>query len=200
MDATADSIVALGVVGPLYEEIALERRGSGTTVTGRVRSPARQPDVWPLVAAEGELRLETLLAQTTEPGDTHPALGERLVGLGATPRIPAPPDRTAGDLWLATHMAAIAARLDEQWAAAQGDGWRRHRDERREGRERLSVLERITAPTPAQLYEKARLVELLDGVAAALPLYEAAAALAMMAPRWRWDASCSSATTIAVLR
>jgi hypothetical protein len=72
-------------------------------------------------------------------------------------------------------MAAIAARLDEQWAAVRGTAWQRRRDQRRESRERLSALESITAPTPAQLHEKARLVESLDGVAAALPLYEGAA-------------------------
>ena len=171
---TADSIVALGLVGPLYEEMLwddVERdEHDGPGPFSRT-----QPDVWPRIAAEGETRLETLLSQTTEPRDTHPAVGERLSGLGATPRVPTPPARTAGDVWLGTQMPDIARRLDEQWLAAQGEGWRRERDERRESRERLAALERITAPTPAQLHEKASLVESLDGVEAALPLYERAA-------------------------
>lgn len=172
IDAAADSIVALDLVGPLYEdtlwnEVAHDDHGPGPFSRG-------QPDVWPLVATEGGGRLEALLAQATEPGDTHPPLRERLGAIGATPRIPVRPDRTAGDVWLGTQLAAIAARLDEQWVAAQGEAWHRERDQRRESRERLLALERITAPTPAQLYEKARLVEWLDSADAALPLYEAA--------------------------
>jgi Zn-dependent protease with chaperone function len=172
---TADTIVALGMVGPLYEELlwsAVERdEGDGPGPFSRA-----QPDVWPVVAAEGEARLEALLSRTTGPWETHPAAGERLAAIGGTPRIPTAPDRTAGDVWLGTQKARLAARLDEEWAAAEGEAWRRQRDERRESRERLLALERIAAPTPAQLYEKARLVESLDGMPAALPLYEGAAA------------------------
>ena len=175
VNAAAESIVALGMVGPLYDDMLwsdVDRdEDDGPGPFSRPR-----PDVWPVVATEGETRLETLLSETTEPGDTHPAVGERLQGLGATPRIPAPPDRTAADVWLRTQMATIAARLDEQWATAQGDGWREERDERRETRQRLVGLERVVAPTPAQLYEKAGLIESLDGMDAALPIYEQAAA------------------------
>jgi Zn-dependent protease with chaperone function len=174
VDAAAESIVALGVVGPLYDDMLwcdVDRdEDDGPGPFSRPR-----PDVWPVVATEGETRLETLLSETTEPGDTHPAMGERLQGLGATPRIPTPPDRTAADAWLRTRMATIAARLDDQWATAQGDARREERDERRETRQRLLALERVVAPTPAQLYEKAGLVESLDGMDAALPIYEEAA-------------------------
>jgi Zn-dependent protease with chaperone function len=175
VEPTADSIVALGVVGPLYEELLwsdVERdEDDGPGPFSR-----NQPDLWPVVAAEGETRLETLLSQTTEAGDTHPAAAERLSSLGATPGIPTPPDRTAGDVWLGPQTVTIAARLDEQWMAAQGEAWRREREERRENRGRLLALERIAAATPAQLYERADLVESLDGIDAALPLYEEAAA------------------------
>ncbi len=175
VDAAADSIVALGMVGPLYDDMLwsdVDRdEDDGPGPFSRPR-----PDVWPVVATEGETRLETLLSETTEPGDTHPAVGERLQGLGATPRIPTPPDRTAADVWLRTQMATIAARLDEQWAAGQGDARREERDERRETRQRLVALERVDAPTPAQLYEKAGLIESLDGMDAAFPIYEEAAA------------------------
>jgi Zn-dependent protease with chaperone function len=175
VDPTADSIVTLGIVGPLYEE-SLWNDVERDEDDGPGPYSRTQPDVWPIVAAKGKTRLETLLSQTTEPRDTHPAVGERLAAIGATPRIPTAPDRTAGDVWLRTHTATIAARLDEQWVAAQGESWRRDREERREHRGRLRALERIAAPTPAQLYEMAELVESLDGMDAAFPLYEEATA------------------------
>jgi Zn-dependent protease with chaperone function len=170
--AAADSIVTLGVVGPLYEDTLWN--DAARDDDGRGPFSRGQPDVWPLIATEGEQRLQTLLSQTTEPGDTHPPLAERLAAIGVIPRIPVRPDRTAGDVWLPTQMAAVAARLDEQWAATRGEGWHRQREQRRENRERLVTLESIIAPTPAHLYEKARLIESLDGTDAALPLYEAA--------------------------
>ncbi len=170
----AETIVALGLVGPLYEETLWSRvADDGGDGAGPFCGP--QPDVWSLVAEQGQARLETLLAQATEPGDTHPALPERLAAIGATPRIPGPPDRTVGEQWLGTQMAEIAARLDEQWAAGGGRAWQRRRDERRKGRERLVALEAITAPSATELYERACLVESLDGTDRALPLYESAA-------------------------
>jgi Zn-dependent protease with chaperone function len=175
VDPTADSIVALGIVGPVYEE-ALWSDVERDEDDGPGPYSRPQPNVWPIVSREGKTRLETLLSQTTEPGDTHPPVGERLAAIGAAPRVPTAPDRTAGDVWLRSQTATIAARLDEQWMAAQGESWRRDREERREYRGRLLALEGIAAPTPAQLYEKAELVESLDGMDAAFPLYEEASA------------------------
>jgi Zn-dependent protease with chaperone function len=173
-DAAAATIVALGVVGHLYEDaLWTEVSRDEADVPGPYSRP--QPDVWSLVATEGEARLASLVSQTTELWDTHPSLGERLAAIGATPRIPARPDRVAGEVWLGAQMATIAARLDEQWTAARNHGWRRRREHRRESRERLATLEGVATPSPAQVYEKADLIETLDGVDAALPLYEQAA-------------------------
>jgi Zn-dependent protease with chaperone function len=172
--AIADSVILLGVVGPLYEDALWDQvEGDEADEAGPFSRPLR--NVWPVVATEGPGRLDTLLSQTTDPRDTHPALSERLAAIAANPRVPPPPDHTAADVWLGAHKSEIAAELDQQWAAEWGKSWQRQRDERRSNREQLVALERVTTPSPAQLHEKARLVEALDGTAAALPLYEQAA-------------------------
>jgi Zn-dependent protease with chaperone function len=173
-DAAAETILALGVVGPLYED-ALWTDVSRDEAESPGPYSRPQPDVWSLVATEGEARLASLVSETTGLGDSHPSLGERLAAIGATPRIPARPDRAVGDVWLGAQMATIAARLDEQWTAARNDGWRRRREHRRERRERLATLEGVATPSPAEIQEKAELIEALEGVDAALPLYERAA-------------------------
>ena len=69
--------------------------------------------------------LECARRRRYEPSDTHPSLRERLARLGEEARIPPPAARSAGEEILGTELERLAAQLDQDWMARNGESWTR---------------------------------------------------------------------------
>jgi Zn-dependent protease with chaperone function len=119
--------------------------------------------------------VESLVAEDTEPDDTHPSLRERLARLDEPVRIPPPVAISAGHELLGPEFETLARRLDERWIARYGDAWRQRRAEYLERTTTLDRLAAIENPTPDEVFERAELVETLHDSDHALPLYQRAA-------------------------
>jgi Zn-dependent protease with chaperone function len=118
---------------------------------------------------------ESIIADDTDPGDTHPSLRERLARFDEPVRIPPPIARSAGHELLGPELETLARRLDEGWMAQHGEAWRRRRAEYLERTTTLDRLAAIAVPNPGELFERAELVEALHGADHALPIYQSAA-------------------------
>lgn len=94
---------------------------------------ARDALAAPVDEAEARVWLHAALCATTDDGDTHPSLADRLAALAADPERPLPWRRaapTAAQAWLPAQRAALAARLDERCAAQSADEAAQVRQER----------------------------------------------------------------------
>lgn len=119
--------------------------------------------------------LELLVADDTEPGDTHPSLRERLAQFDEPVRIPPPITSSAGQELLGPEFETLARRLDEAWMARHGTAWRQ---DRAEYLEQITTLDRLAAlevPTADEMFKRGELVEALHGADQALPIYQSAA-------------------------
>jgi len=120
-------------------------------------------------------RLAQLLSSDTGPTTTHPSMSERLARLGEVGRIPPPVDRSAGEELLGPELDRLAERQDRRWITENGELWHRQRAEYLARRARLERLTALASPTPDELFERAGLVETLEGAEEALSIYQAAA-------------------------
>jgi len=119
--------------------------------------------------------LEALFARETQPQDTHPSLAERFARLEEAVRMPPPALCSAGEELLGVELGNIAARLDEEWIAKNGEAWNQHRAEYLERRATLDRLAAIETPTADELFQRADALEILDSTDEALPIYQRAA-------------------------
>jgi len=118
--------------------------------------------------------LAEALEDTTSAMDSHPALAERLAALGERAVIPETPVRRSGDALLGDNMDRLAEYFDRHWQRARGDAWLDQSTSDRAARARLATLEARPWLSAAEIFERATLVEMLDGPDAALPVYRAA--------------------------
>jgi Zn-dependent protease with chaperone function len=119
--------------------------------------------------------LESLVAHHTGADDTHPSLRERLGRFNETVRIPPAIAASAGRELLGPEFETLASRFDDEWTTRQGDSWRQRRAQYLERTATLDRLAAIAKPTPDELFERAGLVEILQGEDHALPIYQSAA-------------------------
>jgi Zn-dependent protease with chaperone function len=119
--------------------------------------------------------LESLVAHDTWPDDTHPCLRERLARFDQPIRIPPPIAGSAGRELLGPEFERLARRLDDEWTARHGDAWRQHRAQYLEQTAMLDRLAAIEEPSPEEMFERGRLVEILHGADEARPIYQSAA-------------------------
>jgi len=119
--------------------------------------------------------------------DTHPALADRLAGLGyAREEVEAVALRetqtgaantaSAADYYLPEVPAEFIDRFDRLWREQITTTWREQYQEAKSSQKRLGELEfaeRARTLTSAELWERARLVGYFDGSKAALPFVEA---------------------------
>jgi Zn-dependent protease with chaperone function len=136
--------------------------------------PYSQMLTWDARAISPEA-LGALFAGETRPWHTHPSLRDRFDRLQEAIRIPPPAIRSAGEEILGVELEKIAIELDRQWMTQNGDSWARHRAEYVERRATLDRLTAIETPTADELFERAELLELLEGADQALPIYQRAA-------------------------
>jgi len=119
--------------------------------------------------------LEDLFAGDTDVGDTHPSLRERFACLEQEARLPPPIGRSAGEELFGAGLEALAATLDEGWLTRNGESWHERRAQYLDRRTALDRLSAIASPTPDELFNRATLIEILDGADQALPIYRSAA-------------------------
>jgi Zn-dependent protease with chaperone function len=129
---------------------------------------------WNARAASTEM-LDEVLSSDNECTTTHPSMRERLARLGETGRRPPPVDRSAGEELLGPELARLADRHDRRWMTENGEAWQRRRAEYVDRSSRLARLAAVATPTPDDLFQRAELVETLEGEDEALPIYQAAA-------------------------
>jgi Zn-dependent protease with chaperone function len=119
--------------------------------------------------------LDELLSRDTEPDDTHPSLRERFARLEEAVRMPPPVVCSAGEELLGVEVERLADWLDRRWITRNGEAWHRHRAEYLERRARLDRLAALETPTLDEVFERAKLVEILEGSDEALAIYQSAA-------------------------
>jgi Zn-dependent protease with chaperone function len=136
--------------------------------------PYSQMLTWSAREMSTEL-LESLVARDTGPDVTHPSLRDRLARFNEPIRIPPPIAGSAGRELLGPDFETLAGRLDDEWAARQGDSWRQDRAQYLDRTATLDRLAAIEMPTTDELFERAGLVEILHGSDPALPIYQSAA-------------------------
>jgi len=118
--------------------------------------------------------LAELLEDATDATDSHPALAERLAALGVSARIPDPPVESAGEALMNEYMSDLADHLDVEWRREHGEAWLSRSTSNRKARERLAALEEQPSWSAPEMFERATIVEHLEGPDAALSLYQAA--------------------------
>lgn len=116
-------------------------------------------------------RLAQALGRKADPGDTHPALAERLAALGVAPRLPEPSQRCAAEALLGELAQTLEAHFSQLWQQGVGEAWQQNFEQCAAGRARLALWEQ---QPPQQLDDKlahAELVESLRPEQDAAPLY-----------------------------
>ena len=84
-------------------------------------------------------------------------------------RLPPPIGRSAGEELFGAWLEALAASLDEGWLTRNGESWHERRAQYLDRRMALDRLSAIASPTPDELFDRAKLIEILDGADQALP-------------------------------
>lgn len=90
--------------------------------------------------------LQTAYQRRTDNLDTHPALSDRLAGLGVAVKEDAeevllPPDVTAAEAWLGDRRHAIQDEFDAAWRDAVSENWQARHDYLQDRRKRLEELD-----------------------------------------------------------
>ncbi len=185
-EATSPDTIAAALVRLAVQTDRLDAGWSGfweeaVKAPAPIGGPFAVQSCWLLGADEAQARrsLSRGLAQSTGLEDTHPSLADRLTALGAAPRIPPPPTRTAAEALLGSTAESLAAEFDESWWAEGGDWVEEAREQRRSDVEELGRLRGLAASqslTPEQRHRQAELVAAIDGEPESLALYDAIAA------------------------
>lgn len=175
VDAMGGALVSISTLAPYIEqEFWPEVMGEAERVSAPTSTPftaLSQPGFGPS-ADRAETLLTGAMAATSNLGDTHPSLSERLGALGVEPSAPARPERTAAQAYFGSRLAALTSEMDATW--------RRHVTPYFEGRQqrvqwsrgRLAELEADTTDSATALKERAQIVDDLSGRDQALPLYQ----------------------------
>jgi len=177
-DAAASALV-LAAIGTRYQEDTVwqpiwrrlpeDTEPTATPFTELLRGGGRSGD-W----QDGEQQLQQALQRRTDWSDTHPALVDRLAGIGARPAVPPPAGTSAAEVFLGALAPKLAQELDGLWQRHVDGDWRRRHQELRAEREELAALRAKTPPLDRDgSWRLAWLTESVDGADAALPLYEA---------------------------
>jgi Zn-dependent protease with chaperone function len=119
--------------------------------------------------------LDALFAWETERDDTHPSLRERFGRLEEAVRMPPPAVCSAGQEILGVELETLAGQLDQEWITRNGESWAERRADHLERRATLDRLTAIETPTAADLFNRAEMLEILEGTDQALPIYQRAA-------------------------
>ena len=172
--AAADALVVFESAARFADEVYWPAIQTSHETAADLPQPYLQMLSWRARASASE-ELDSLFADDTEPGDSHPSLRERFASLGQTVRIPPPTERSAGDELFGAVLGTLAGQLDEGWIERHGGTWRGHRAAYLERRASLDRLAAIETPTPDELFRRAEAIEALHGPDEALPSYQGAA-------------------------
>jgi Zn-dependent protease with chaperone function len=129
--------------------------------------------------ATEEDALRAMLAEQTGTADTHPALADRLRGLGVseTEAIAAgseAPERSAARAFLGSSEQSLLERFDERYQEAVAASWREAHEEARAARERYDELRSREPRGADERVELGLLTDRFEGAEAAAPVFAAA--------------------------
>jgi hypothetical protein len=85
--------------------------------------------------------MQQAMQQSTSTADTHPALADRLLAIGATPELMTPAPGLAADQLLGDALDTITARLDADWTRRVEASWRERFDQSSRDRDTLAALD-----------------------------------------------------------
>lgn len=107
--------------------------------------------------------LARAVAEKTDIKNTHPALRDRIAALNETPHLSLPSGALTADRLLEGQLAAITARLDQEWWNRKQGDWEEHHTEFQKERSQLTELDARAGHDNelplAEAYERARLTE-----------------------------------------
>ena len=173
--ATADALAVMESGARYANEVHWPAVRTSHETDADTPRPFSQMVTWKARATSTDV-LNDLLAEESDPEDTHPTIRERCARLGETVRLPPPILSSAGDDILGAELATLAARLDQEWVSRHAESWHQLRREHLDKRTTLARLAAIAAPTADERFLRAELVEALEGPDEALPIYQSAAA------------------------
>ena len=111
--------------------------------------------------------LEQAMARQMTSGDTHPALRDRLLAIGASARLVPPEPDDAADQLLGTALADITDSFDRLWKDGIQPAWEERHKKVQEARRRLAELntqhESGAGLTVQEAFERASLTESVGG-------------------------------------
>ena len=179
-DAHGQALVALevinGLVSQTFEPMVRTRaEQSPEPPTGVLRQLIALIQTRPVFDWRANLR--KLLRAKTGAGDTHPALGERLAGVGYVPADDEPSlerelEESAAHYYFGAELDRVLQGLEADWQSSMAEQWRnRHEFVRRS---RLVIAELSRQAESGTLREeaawrRANLTAQVDGLAAAIP-------------------------------
>lgn len=193
-EATSPNAAARALVGVVVADFALDE-SYWPAVYERARTENAPPATafYPMGSALAEARkdarteawLRRALDAPSGTADTHPSLSDRLRALGVPPgqELALLAEGSGGSAigLLGEDEEQLFEVLDQEWRSEVTPGWREHREHLQHARTRLEELG-TRAPqqtlTPDETVERAMLATQLEGPTAALPLLEAAIAVA----------------------
>jgi hypothetical protein len=165
---------AEGYLEAIWRRAASEAKPPMGVISGLVSRLAQ-----PATPAAVERALNAAWYRDTDAADTHPALRDRLRGMGvsvtARPAIATPVATTAATAWLGAHADALQATLDLQWQASAQIDWSRARQAAVAMGEARRRLEGLPSPSADERFELSRVLDNLEGPEASWPLTEALA-------------------------
>jgi Zn-dependent protease with chaperone function len=85
--------------------------------------------------------MQQAMQQSTSTADTHPALADRLLAIGASPELMTPEPGLSADQLLGAALDAITARLDADWSRRVEAGWRERFDQSSRDRDTLAAFD-----------------------------------------------------------
>ena len=127
-------------------------------------------------AATDAERLARALARAADFDDTHPTLAQRLGALGVDAGDTPPEQGEAAAVLLGDLLPELERRFSEDWLERVQAGWEQNFRQHAQDRERLAELDAMEVRDPAEVVERARLMETLLPDEDAIALYQDALA------------------------
>ena len=136
------------------------------SVADHIREPDSKPwhklkDFISINRANGDVKeeLKTAMAYTSDYGDTHPSLTERLANLNMEAQLPVDVESSAAQSWFGDDYSSLLEQADQSWMNRNREQWKDRFDYVKKSKERMKELESASPDelTQEQMWEKVAL-------------------------------------------